>query len=307
MARKVRLEFPGAIYHVFNRGNYRTFAFESLGARQAFEGCLFQACARYGWILHAFVIMGNHFHLAVATPRGNMVAGMHWLQSTFANRFNRMRDERGHLFQGRYHALLVEEGDALGNLCHYLHLNPAKAGLVPVAKLEGHRHSSYWYLQRPRRRPAFLRVETALALAGGLADTADGRRSYGQYLAWRMAKDPVGSSATFEAMCRGWALGGDGFKQQLLAGHSLSEEIRAWADGGAQEIREQRWHRRLTELLREIAPGEKADQRSSAPWKVRVATAMKDSTDAPNHWLAEHLKMGSPRYLAKLVSLNRPR
>ena len=76
MARKLRLEVPGAIYHVINRGNYRGFVFRTLGARQAFEACLFQACERSGWRLHAFIVMGNHFHLAVETPQGNLVAGM---------------------------------------------------------------------------------------------------------------------------------------------------------------------------------------------------------------------------------------
>ena len=85
MARKLRLEFPGAIYHVINRGNYRDYVFKSVGAKQAFEACVFGACERSGWLLHAFVIMGNHYHLAVETPKGNLVAGMQWLQSTFAN------------------------------------------------------------------------------------------------------------------------------------------------------------------------------------------------------------------------------
>ena len=98
MARKLRLELPGAIYHVINPGNYRAYVFKTEGARQAFEECVFAACGRYGWLLHAFVIMGNHYHLAVETPQGNLVAGMQWLQSTFANRFNKLRAERGHLF-----------------------------------------------------------------------------------------------------------------------------------------------------------------------------------------------------------------
>jgi len=104
MARKLRLEFPGACYHVINRGNYRTALFQTAGARAAFEACLFEACAKSGWLLHAFVIMRTHFHLAIETPGGNLVSGMHWLQCTFATRFNRLRDERGHLFQGRYKA-----------------------------------------------------------------------------------------------------------------------------------------------------------------------------------------------------------
>ena len=120
MARKLRLEFPGACYHVINRGNYRSDIFRTTGAKAAFEGCLFEACAKSGWILHAFVLMRNHFHLALETPEGNLVAGMQWLQATFANRFNQRRGERGHLFQGRYKALLVEEGGPLGQVGHYI-------------------------------------------------------------------------------------------------------------------------------------------------------------------------------------------
>ncbi|MGH7945844.1 MAG: transposase [Opitutaceae bacterium] len=115
MARKLRLEFPGALYHVINRGNYRSWVFGEDRTRTAFEQCLLETCERGGWWLHAFVIMGNHFHLAVETPEGNLVAGMQWLQSTFANRFNRLRHVNGHLFQGRYKSLLIEPGAALGD------------------------------------------------------------------------------------------------------------------------------------------------------------------------------------------------
>jgi len=128
MARKLRLEFPGAIYHVINRGNYRSWIFAEESTKAAFERCLFQTCERSNWLLRAFVVMGNHFHLAVETPQGNLVAGMQWLQATFANRFNRYRDERGHLFQSHYKSLVVEAGDALGQVCHYFHLNPVRAG-----------------------------------------------------------------------------------------------------------------------------------------------------------------------------------
>ena len=114
MARKLRLEYPGPIYHVINRGNYRTGVFATAGAKAAFEKCLFEASAKSGWVLHAFVVMRNHYHLALETPTGNLVTGMQWLQATFANRFNRLRGERGHLFQGRYKALLVEEGGSAG-------------------------------------------------------------------------------------------------------------------------------------------------------------------------------------------------
>lgn len=302
MARKLRLEFPGAIYHVFNRGNYREFVFRSAGARQAFEDCLFEACERSQWLLHAYVIMGNHYHLAVETPRGNLVAGMHWLQATYANRFNRMRGENGHLFQGRYHSLLVEEGEHLGMLCHYIHLNPARAGLVSMRRLAGYRHSSYWWLQRPAERPGFLRVQTALIEAGPLADTAAGRRSYSDYLNWQMSAGPAGRSAAYVSMSRGWALGSKEFKRTLLHDHAVADESRAWARSGARQVREERWRLTLERLLRAVPPAEKLDHRGAAPWKIRTAVAMKRSTDADNRWLAQQLNIGSARYLAKLVS-----
>jgi len=96
MARKLRLEFPGAIYHVINRGNYRSWVFKDEGAKRAFEQCLFEACARSDWLLHAYVVMGNHYHLALETPQANLVSGMQWQQSTFANRFNKVNPQANH-------------------------------------------------------------------------------------------------------------------------------------------------------------------------------------------------------------------
>ena len=89
MARKHRLEYPGAVYHVINRGNYRSWVFKDEGAKGSFEKSLFEACARYDWGLHAYVIMGNHYHLTLETREANLVANIQWLQAGFANRFNR--------------------------------------------------------------------------------------------------------------------------------------------------------------------------------------------------------------------------
>ena len=167
MPRKLRLEYPGACYHVINRGNYRADIFATEGAKEAFEACLFEACRRSGWVLHAYVIMSNHYHLALETPAANLAAGMQWLQATFSNRFNKMRGERGHLFQGRYKALLVEADGALGQVCHYIHLNPVRAGLVPVEELKAWRHSSFWFLGQSSVRPKALSLQAALTDAGG--------------------------------------------------------------------------------------------------------------------------------------------
>ena len=137
MARKLRIQFEGALYHVINRGNYRRDVFSSPGAAQAFVELLGEALPRFGWRLHAFVIMRNHYHLALETPVPNLVDGMHWLQSSYATRFNRFRQERGHLFQGRYQAILVEDLTAMGRVVDYIHLNPVRAALVGRAKVSG--------------------------------------------------------------------------------------------------------------------------------------------------------------------------
>jgi len=146
MPRAPRMEFPGAFYHLLNRGNYRSPIFSSDGAKAAFEQTLFEALDRFGWSLRAYVLMSNHFHLCVETPEPNLVAGMQWLESVYASRFNRYRKERGHVFQGRYKALLVEPGEPVLRVVNYLHLNPVKAGLVEVEGLADYRLSSRRHL-----------------------------------------------------------------------------------------------------------------------------------------------------------------
>ena len=133
MARKLRIEYEGALYHVINRGNYRADIFASDGARDAFEECLWEAYEKTGWRVHAYVIMRNHYHVALETPNGDLVAGMKWLQATFANRFNRFRKELGHVFQGRYQAIVLEDAHALGSVGPEKGSNPNFCGCALAA------------------------------------------------------------------------------------------------------------------------------------------------------------------------------
>ena len=304
MARKLRLEFPGAIYHIINRGNYRSWIFRDDKTKAAFETCLFEACERSEWLLHAFTLMGNHYHLALETPAGNLVLGMQWLQATFANRFNRFRDERGHLFQGRYKALLVEEGGPLGLLCDYIHLNPVRAGIVTAESLHAYRYTSYWYLRHKRRRPDFLHCDAALD-AVGLADTPNGWQAYADYLAWQNAEGPVGKNQAYVSLSSGWALGSDSFKAALVKDHAVLATTRAWEEQGAAEVRELQWADALAAAL-QILDRNNLDcerDRKSAPWKIAVAAYLKRTTQASNRWLAARLRMGSPVALSQYVSL----
>src|SRR5580698_3473365 len=163
MARKLRLQYAGAIYHVMNRGDRREAIFEDDQDRQRFLETLTEACAKTGWQVHAYCLMNNHFHLVIETPQPNLVAGMKWLLGAYTGRFNRRHKEFGHLFSGRYKALMVDgSGNGyLKTVCDYVHLNPARAKLLrreePLSAFEW---SSYpRYLAAPSQRPVWLRVD----------------------------------------------------------------------------------------------------------------------------------------------------
>lgn len=305
MPRKLRLEYPGAIYHVINRGNYRSWIFNEAKTRAAFQTCLFEACERSHWLLHAFVIMGNHFHLALETPLGNLVAGMHWLQTTFATRFNRMRHEHGHLFQGRYKSLFVEGGAALGMVCDYIHLNPMRASIVSAPALGTYVHSSYWFFQHHARRPKFMRADTALKAAGGLVDTPAGRRSYQAFLEWQAAEGPAGKSSAYANLSRGWALGSREFKTALVQELAVVADPRALETNGALEVKQQRWSLALETEMRDTqkSRSDLLNDRKSAHWKLAIAARLKRSNDASNPWLAANLNLGTPAAFSHNLTL----
>ena len=169
MARRLRIEYPGAMHHVINRGNYRRDLFESVGAAEAFLRTLFEGATKFGWRVHAYVLMRNHFHLAVETPEPTLGEGMHWLQSSMATRFNRLRAESGHLFQGRYQALLIEDGAALARVVDYIHLNPVRAKIVLPEQATNYRWSSLAALLKGPR-PALLTAQDWLQARGGWSD-----------------------------------------------------------------------------------------------------------------------------------------
>jgi REP element-mobilizing transposase RayT len=304
MPRKLRLEYPGAIYHVMNRGNYRRPIFADEKTKVAFVACVFEACEKSNWILHAYAAMINHYHLALETPDGNLVRGMQWLQGTFANRFNRFRKEHGHLFQGRYKAILTEEGKSLGEVCDYIHLNPVNARLLPLDRLTEYRHCSYWYLRNPSERPAFLRPETALECAAGIPDTPEGWLEYDRHLeavAEIAAQGPRGSERRHRNFCRGWAVGSDEFKASLVKEYNLAGTIRSWDSLGVADVRRLRWEAALARALKVLGRGEKEAraEAKSARWKLAVAAWMRGHTQAGHRWLSLKLNLGAPAALSR--------
>lgn len=130
MARPLRIMYAGAFYHVTARGNERKKIFLSHIDYEKFLSYLTDAIHKYGVALHAFVLMANHYHLIVETPKANLSAFMHVLNSAYTTYFNLKRRRSGHLFQGRYKALLVDKDHYLLELSRYIHLNPVRAGIT---------------------------------------------------------------------------------------------------------------------------------------------------------------------------------
>jgi len=183
MARPIRIQYPGATYHMMARGTHGQEIFQDDQDRQRFLETLGEACEKTGFRIHAYVLMGNHYHLLVETPEGNLVAGMKWLQGAYTQRYNSRHKLFGHLFQGRYKAVPVEaEGSSYFEVVStYIHLNPARGGLIRVGRerLKRYRWSSYaGYLSRRGQRPAWLVRERVLESLGLGPDEARGYEAY---------------------------------------------------------------------------------------------------------------------------------
>ena len=130
MSRPLRVEYPGALYHLTLRGNARGEIFLDDNDREMFLDVLGSVVERFGWRIHAYCLMGNHYHLLAETPQPNLSPGMRWLNGVYTQRFNRHHQRVGHVFQGRFKAILVERDSYLLELARYVVLNPVRAGLA---------------------------------------------------------------------------------------------------------------------------------------------------------------------------------
>ena len=130
MARQLRIEYPGAIYHITSRGNAGQSIVEEDEDRELFFQVLELVTEKYNVLCHAYCLMDNHYHLLMETPDGNLSLAMRHLNGMYTQRLNRRHGRMGHLFQGRFKAILVERDSYLLELCHYVVLNPVRAGVV---------------------------------------------------------------------------------------------------------------------------------------------------------------------------------
>lgn len=230
MARQIRIEYEGALYHVMARGDRREAIVRDDEDRKMFVRTLGDAAEKAGFRIHAYVLMTNHYHVLLETPRANLAAGMGWFQNAFTRRMNTRHGLWGHLFGGRYKAILAEPGPCFWALMDYIHLNPVRAGIVHERDgLEAHAWSSLRsYLGSPGKRPAWLETAKGFEVCG-CADTAAGRREFLGLLEkrvdWRKPVDvgtsfPAGEGkpdlAVYSALRRGWLFGSQKFREEML-------------------------------------------------------------------------------------------
>ena len=291
MARKLRVEYAGAIYHVMNRGDRRELIFMDDADRQRFVDTLGEACAKTGWQVHAYVLMPNHFHVVVETPQPNLVAGMKWLLGTYTSRFNRRHKLFGHLFSGRYKSLIVDgSGNGyLKSVGDYVHLNPARAKLMAAdAPLKSFAWSSWpAYLLAPSKRPAWLRVDRLLGARGIPEDNPAGRQRLEQALEERRG---LAEGEEFKPIRRGWCLGEEKFREELLTQMSERMGAERYGEERAEELKLGRWQEA------DLKTRPKGDS-----VKVALAARLRAETTMTVGWIADHMAMGTRGYLNHLL------
>jgi len=273
MARKLRLQYEGAIYHVMNRGDHREAIFRGDKDRELFLQTLGEACAKTDWQIHAWCLMRNHFHLIVETPVANLVLGMKWFLGTYTSRYNRRHKLFGHLFSGRYKTLFVHgSGNGyLKSVCDYVHLNPVRARLLSAKqRLSDFRWSSYGeYLKRPKNRSRWLRVDRLLGEHGIPKDSAAGREEFQKRMELRRTSE---DGEEFKGIVRGWCLGSEAFRKELLA--QMSEQHGPEHYGTEmRESAEQKAERIVAEELRKLGWPESqlGSRRKDDPDELKIA------------------------------------
>lgn len=208
MARPLRIEYEGAFYHITARGNERKRIFFGKGDYDKFKEYLLEAQDKYGYRLHCYVLMGNHYHLVIETPNGNMNKVLHYINGSYANYINRKRNRNGHLLQGRYKGILVDRDAYMLELSRYLHLNPVRAKIVE--RPEDYRQSSYRSYVKTQKEAI---VTTDLILGMVSEDGKTARRAYREYVEKGVTEE---GRNPLEDVYGGVILGSRGFIKQAL-------------------------------------------------------------------------------------------
>jgi REP element-mobilizing transposase RayT len=216
MSRPLRIEFPGAWYHVMNRGAARRNVFKRNGHRLLFLDLLGDLLRMFHVEAHAYCLMDNHYHLLMHTPGGNLQRAMRHLNGVYTQRHNRLERTDGPLFRGRYKAILVDADAYLLSVSRYIHLNPVEAGVVKTPS--EYPWSSYPAYIGLAEEPAWLHTDQSLRMIGQ-------RRVRERYRAF-VESGVDGETARFYGTKKvGPILGGDAFRKRVLRGRTGDGEV----------------------------------------------------------------------------------
>jgi putative transposase len=264
VARPLRIQFPGALYHVTSRGNARAPIFLDEADHPLFLDVLGSVAERYRWQCHAYCLMTNHYHLVLGTPEANLSLGMRQLNGLYTQRFNRRHDHVGHVFQGRFKGILVERESHLLELARYVVLNPVRAGMVPAA--EDYRWSSLRATLGRAPAPSWLKLDALVAPFGS-------RRRYREFV-----HEGIGAGSPWTAL-RGSLLGSEGFAQRI--GEHLEAKV--------AELEIPRRQRLVSrESLDELFPSQVLADRELRNHRIREASRTRGYNLAE---IARHLRL----------------
>jgi len=209
MARPLRIEYPGAFYHIIQRGIERKKIFAQDIDKEKFLSYLGLAHLAYNAIIHTYILMDNHYHIILETPRGNVSKIMHYLNTSYAAYFNARNRRVGPLYQGRFKAILVQQDEYLHHLSRYIHLNPIRSGTVKSP--EKYAWSSYRYFIASQQPPSWINIHFILSQFGNTSRKA--KRLYKQFVL-----DGIGHKRDIikENTIKGCILGNEEFLKTIL-------------------------------------------------------------------------------------------
>lgn len=300
------------------RGNRGVMLFREERDRRLFFDTLTDVTARMGWVVHGWVLMGTHYHMLLETPEPNLVEGMHWFGGTFTQRYNLRHDEYGHLFQGRYKAKVIDDGDPsyFSRVADYIHLNPVAAGLLDpdVPDLKSYAWSSFPdYLKAPSRRPEWLETRRVLEAHRITRDTLAGRRAFeafmDQQVQWVLReKSRKDWARQWRQYDRGWLHGSETFRQRMTefllseqGGAPMAiydrEQRRACDEAAAEHALDAAWAVVGLEAA-DLAQFRKGDER-----KLLLAGWLHAHFSVRRKWVAQRLGLGHPSRLAAGIRL----
>ena len=218
MARPLRINYPGAFYHVTSRGNDRKAVFRSTSDREKFLDYLESATLRYDAVVHAYCLMDNHYHILLETPSGNLPQIMHHINGAYTTYFNVKRDRSGHLFRGRYKAILVDADEYAKELSRYIHLNPVRAGMVE--RIEEYKWSSLQDYIGLRKPPEWLQRDFILGYFGDNFSVA--QKEYNRFITSSEGKE---SESPLKEVFASTILGDAGFVEHVKKNFVSSKDI----------------------------------------------------------------------------------